>query len=62
VGQDGIGNKNNGAEGGQGDKYEDVAASCRLEAVFSGEDRIQLSGPADMECAGLPISGRSIAR
>jgi hypothetical protein len=40
MGQDGISNKNNGAEGGQRDQYEDVAAGRRLGAVFSAEDRI----------------------
>src|ERR1700675_2387021 len=54
VGQGEIGNKNNGAEEGQLDLYGDVAAGGRPGAVFSREDRIQLSVPADMECAGLP--------
>jgi hypothetical protein len=47
-------NRASGAEEGQLDLYEDVAAVGRQGAVFSGEDRIQLSGPADMECAGIP--------
>jgi hypothetical protein len=47
-------NRASGAEEGQLDVYEYVAAAGLPGAVFSGEDRIQMSGPADMEGAGLP--------